>query len=100
MTSTQQPKQELPKLARRSRRLAYVRERLAGVDQVVLGPNNVFTVRRGFFYRSGGSAEQLAQRVREAFPEATVLDAGEVWKEFVGGAPLQRQSHWYVKFTL
>ncbi len=40
------------------------------------------------------------RQVRAAFPQAVVLDSGEVWKPFVGGAPLAKSSHWFVKFTV
>lgn len=61
--------------------------------------NGVFTVRRGFFYTGGFTAEAFAQKVREAFPDATIRESGEVWKDFRGGAPVAQQSHWFVRFT-
>lgn len=59
----------------------------------------VFTVRDSFFYTSGRTAQDLVNEVRAVFPTAVVLDSGEVWKDFRGGAPVARQSHWWVKFT-
>jgi len=66
--------------------------------------NGVWTVRRGFFYRHGGSAERLVEVLVKAF-EGTGLvfgmdDMGEVWKPFRGGASVASQSHWWVKFTV
>ena len=60
----------------------------------------VWTARRGFFYRFGGSAEKYSEGVKKAFPNATILDCGEVNAPFRGGAPIGRSSHWFVKFTL
>ena len=60
----------------------------------------VVTIRRGFFYTGGVTAGAYADKVRAAFPNATILDAGEVWKPFRGGAKVAQQSHWFVKFTL
>lgn len=60
----------------------------------------VYTARWGFFYRHHGSAERAAERVLVAFPHAHVVDSGEVWKAFSGGASVANQSHWFVKFTL
>lgn len=60
----------------------------------------VFTLREGFFYTHGRTAGTLVRRVLAAFPKADVLDSGEVWKAFNGGAPLAKSSHWFVKFTL
>ncbi|MCR4301815.1 MAG: hypothetical protein NUV51_09410 [Sulfuricaulis sp.] len=61
--------------------------------------NGVFTVRRGFFYTHGRTAESFVEAVKRAFPAAVILDSGEVWKAFRGGATTANQSHWYVKFT-
>lgn len=62
--------------------------------------NGVYTIRKGFFYTNGFTAEKLAERVLEAYPEAKILDKGEVWKPFRGGASVAASSHWFVKFTL
>lgn len=62
--------------------------------------NGVFTVRRGFFISGGFSADAYAAKVLNAFPTATIVDKGEVWKPFRGGASVAQQSHWFVKFTL
>ncbi|HNX91924.1 MAG TPA: hypothetical protein PKI17_00250 [Syntrophomonas sp.] len=60
----------------------------------------VFTLRHGFFYRHGRSAQYFADGVKKAFPNATILDYGEYWADFNGHAPLCRSSHWFVKFIL
>ena len=62
--------------------------------------DGVFTVRRGFFYTGGGTAEGFANHVKRAIPAAVVVDYGEVWKPFIGSAPVAKQSHWFVKFTV
>ena len=72
---------------------------LISVDTLSL-KNGVFTARRGFFYTHGGSSEKLAARIQAALPQAVILDQGEVWKAFRGGASVANQSHWFVKFTL
>lgn len=62
--------------------------------------SGVITVRDGFFYSGGKTAENLVNRIKAAFPDATILDSGEVWKDFRGGAPVVKQTHWWVRFTL
>lgn len=59
----------------------------------------IFTARRGFFYSHGGSSNQFAEKIRNRIKNAVILDHGEVWKPFRGGAPVAKQSHWWVKFT-
>ena len=60
----------------------------------------VFTVRRGFFYTHGGTADKCVNTVLLKIPGATIIESDEIWKAFSGGAPLAKQSHWYVKFTV
>jgi hypothetical protein len=60
----------------------------------------VYTARWGFFYRHGQTSQLHAETVREKLPGACVLDHGEVWKSFRGGASVAQSSHWWVKFTI
>ena len=60
--------------------------------------NGIFTVRQGFFYRMGKSIEDYRQKVLKAFPDAKIVDSGEVWKPFRGGSNTANSSHWFVKF--
>jgi hypothetical protein len=62
--------------------------------------NGIFTVRRGFFYTGGRTSEDFAQAVSAALPSATIVEHGEVWKAFRGGASTAQQSHWFVKFQV
>lgn len=70
-----------------------------GVD-TVSKKGDVYTVRKEFFYTGGKSATDLANRVLAAFPDAKIVDKGETWKPFKGGASTANSSHWWVKFTL
>ena len=58
-------------------------------------------LRRGFFYTHGMTAETFALSVEKAIAEAgskaRVVDSGEVWKDFRGGASIANQSHWWVE---
>ncbi len=62
--------------------------------------NGVVTIRIGFFYTHGRTTQTWVDKVKESFPTATIVDSGEVWKPFKGGASLKAQSHWFVKFTV
>ena len=68
---------------------------------------DVFTARKGFFYTNGCTADGFADLVNETIhkmfhnrKKAVIVDKGEVWKPFKGGAPVSQQSHWFVKFRL
>lgn len=79
-------------------KVSEVKERLR-VDTASV-KNGTYLVRRGFFYSHGKTAADLEGQVRAAFPGAKIIDSGEVWKAFRGGASVAQQSHWFVRFTL
>ena len=71
-----------------------------------------FIFRRGFFYTNGGTSKsfadcilsavtgELSQRQRFAGMTASIVNHGEQWKPFKGGAPLVKQSHWWVEIAI
>ena len=61
---------------------------------------DIYTARRGFFYTHGGSSDAFAERIKNTFPNAVILDHGEQWRPFRGGATVAQGSHWWVKFKL
>ena len=82
-----------------------VAEIKAGVhaDQIAVKDNRV-TFRRGFFYRMGGSAETFSSRIMKDLAnlgiQATLVNQGEVWKAFRGGAKVANSSHWFATVEL
>jgi hypothetical protein len=62
--------------------------------------DDVYTVRCGFFYRMGKTADTYRDRVLEVYPSAKIISFGEVYKPFRGGASVANSSHWYVVFQL
>lgn len=61
---------------------------------------DVITVRRGFYYRMGKTAQMYVNHVLEKYPDVHIIDSGEHWAPFRGGASVANSSHFYVKFTL
>ena len=59
--------------------------------------NKSVIVRAGFFYTNGQNATGFAAKIAAKLPEFHVVDCGQVWKSFIGGAPLKKQSHWWVE---
>ena len=59
-----------------------------------------YIARRSFFYQNGRTAEKCVADILLDYPNAKILAHGEVRKPFKGGEPIQRQSHWFVKFTI
>lgn len=60
-------------------------------------------IRRGFFYKHKGTAEKFAdeicKKLHNAGIEYKVIDKGEHWASFRGGASLRNQSHWWVELA-
>ncbi len=78
----------------------WLKEHIAGIDEVVKY-KGAFTFRRGFYYRHGFTSEQLVEKLRSQLPDnIQIIDSGEIWKDFRGGAPLAKQSHWYVTIKI
>jgi len=72
-------------------------------DQITTKNGNIL-VRKGYFYSSGGSEEKLASRITPILDSMnikyTIVDKGNVWRSFKGGAPIAKQSHWYVEIKI
>ena len=81
---------------------AHIIKQIASVD-TASKRSGVFTVRREFFYTHGKTAQDFADRVAAELQEAgykiDVVDKGEKWAAFRGGASTANSSHWWVKFT-
>jgi hypothetical protein len=62
----------------------------------------IYIAHKEFFLSHGGSSEKEALKIQRAIPGAKIIDHGERWSTFRRpGRPLtQKQSHWWVKFTL
>lgn len=60
----------------------------------------IITVRRSFFYTHGVHVDTYVALVKAVCPDAFILDSGEVWANFRGGASIAQGSHYYVKFEL
>jgi len=69
------------------------------IDQITKN-NEIYTIRKGFYYTHGFTTEKYINQVKRVFPNAEIIDAGEIWLPFRGGASISRQSHWFVKFKL
>ena len=60
-------------------------------------------LRRGFFYTHGQNSKTFVTRIVEKLTahgldgKYRVVDSGEVWKSFNGGAKLSASSHWFCK---
>jgi hypothetical protein len=81
-----------------------VKEALShSVDQVSKLKNGHVMVRKGYFYRNGMDDVKFNNNVVAALEKAGVavfvVDFGDHWAAFSGGASLARSSHFYVELA-
>jgi hypothetical protein len=77
-----------------------IRETLNYAADTVSIRKGIVTIRMGFFFTHGFSEDRLVAKVKTSYPTATIIDSGEIWKPFRGGATVAQGSHWFVKFTI
>lgn len=71
-------------------------------DSVSKRRDGSIVIRRGFYYRHGQDAESFKIAICKVLNKSddmpySIKDYGEHWTTFRGGAPLARQSHWFVE---
>jgi hypothetical protein len=73
-------------------------------DEVWRKSGGEFVAARGFFYTHGYDELKWAAAVEDALKKSgmtfQMIDNGMEWRDFRGGAPLRRQSHWWAKFKI
>lgn len=69
-------------------------------DKVTKLPNGNYKAYYGFFYTHGQTSEKKSETIKSTIPDVNIIKHGEHWASFKGGAPVQKQSHFYVEFNL
>jgi hypothetical protein len=71
-----------------------------GADKVIISRiyQGAYKAMWGYFYTYGRTAEKYAERIKQIYPDAEIIDTGDNWKPFRGGASLEKQSHFWVAF--
>lgn len=77
-----------------------IKDLLHNPDVVGRKKNGNYIARWGFFYTHGKTSEKFAAGVKANIPNAEIVDHGEVWKPFRGGATVSQGSHFYVEFKI
>lgn len=84
--------------------VSLLRSIITGVDDATSHGDRQFTVRRGFYYKSGKTVEHFEKEIvsqleKEGY-SVTVIDSGEIEKPFKGGASTKNSSHWWIKLKV
>lgn len=71
-------------------------------DDITNHKDGTFTLRQGYFYTNGKTEKDFEKSIlsslkKEGYSAVAVIDSGNIWKEFKGGASVKNQSHWWVK---
>lgn len=73
-------------------------------DHVSRSKDGHVLVRKGFFYSHGGNsqkhADDISGQLTKAGVKHKVVDHGEKWAPFKGGASMANSSHWWVKLKV
>ena len=65
-----------------------------------------FIIRKGYFYHPAADLKTWANNIMTKLPailggaECVEIDRGDEFKKFVGGAPLKKQSHYWIKLEI
>lgn len=63
--------------------------------------NGNYIARRSYFYRHQAPTQhEVKEVILNAIPEAVVIGTGDIDYPFCGGAPVSKQSHTYIEFSL
>jgi hypothetical protein len=91
-------------MAKQKTVIGVLRHNLIGVESIGKNKAGNLVIRRGFYYRHGGTPEQLAERVLATCKlfniPAELVDCGENWKPFAGGKGVAQNSHWWAEIKV
>ena len=73
---------------------------LVGIPHSTLSKNKAgnYVIRKGYFYKMGMSAEIIAEKLKEKFPDVEIVNTWDILKPFRGGATTANSSHFGVEF--
>jgi hypothetical protein len=96
-------KQEVIRMARKKSILTILKEEVMA-DMISKTKSGTYMFRKGYFYRHGDTAEGFAVRVESDLKRlgfiTTLIDVGDHYADFKGGAGVKANSHFYVEFDL
>ena len=73
-------------------------------DSIHRQKDGTIIFRRGYFFRHGMTPESfrdgISTKLKKAGIDHTVVDYGDHWTPFNGGASLSRSSHFYVRIAV
>jgi hypothetical protein len=79
-----------------------IKEVLGDIFDTFSSKDGVYTIKKSYYWGVTKDGSHLGDRVKEKFPNAFILDWGNHWHSFVGGAKSgsAQDSYWFCKFKL
>lgn len=79
-----------------------IKDKLGRYADVVSVRNGIYTVKKSYFWGSMKDGSELALNVQTILPKVKVIDYGNHFHHFVGGAKpgSSKDSYYYCKFKL
>lgn len=80
---------------------AQVKDMLSGFN-VVSKNKGTYKAKKSYFYTGGMTPEKLAEGIKKVFPDAEIINKGNQWRPFCGGAVAggSKDSYMWVEFKL
>lgn len=75
---------------------------LQDIADVVSFRNNIFTVKKSYYWGFGKDGSEFADKIQKMIPNAKIVDYGNHWHAFVGGAKpgSPQDSYYFCKFQI
>ena len=79
-----------------------IKKALEMVSDKISVRNGVYTIKKSYFYGFGKDGSELAKKVESKLDNAVVIDYGNHWHPFVGGAKpgSSKDSYLFCKFYI
>ena len=79
-----------------------VKQTLGEIFDTFSSRGGVYTIKKSYFYGFGKDGSALADKVQQKLPSAVVVDYGNHWHPFVGGAKpgSPQDSYYFCKFKI
>jgi hypothetical protein len=78
-----------------------IKEGIIGIDKVKFHKDGSATAMRSYFYAFGMTPEKVFETVKKEFPDAKMIDCGDHYHDFVGGAETgsAKSNYMWARFT-
>ena len=79
-----------------------IKQTLGRIFDTFSSKGGVYTIKKSYFYGFGKDGSALVDKVQQKLPQAVIVDYGNHWHPFVGGAKpgSTKDSFYFCKFKI